>query len=238
MPAEPLPPRARLLVVEDDEALAVALRDGFEHEGYAVTVVREGETALQVAARERPDLIVLDIMLPRLSGLGVCKELRRARDRTPLLFLTALGQEIDKVLGLKAGADDYVTKPFSFLELQARVEALLRRASPALASLDRLRFADIEVDFAALQARRGGEPLDLSPREHRLLKYLAEHRGEVVTRDQLLDAVWGYTHFPLTRTVDVHVARLRQKLGDDSANPRYILTVHRVGYRFVAEPIP
>ena len=156
-------PRARLLVVEDDESLGVALRDGFSFEGYAVSLARDGEAGRRMAAAEKPDLIVLDVMLRRLSGLALCRELRARGDRTPLLLLTALGQEIDKVLGLKSGADDYVTKPFGFLELLARVEALLRRAAPGRAALDRLRFGDVEVDFRSLEAWRAGEPLDLSP---------------------------------------------------------------------------
>jgi len=222
----------KVLIVEDDQAMAVALRDGFTYEGYAVQVARDGATGLRMATEKGHDLVILDVMLPRMSGLDVCRQLRSAGNPTPIIMLTARGQEIDKVLGLKTGADDYVTKPFSFLELMARVEAVLRRASKAAETVESAQFGDVEVNFKSFEASKGGRALDLSPREFKMLKYFVEHRGEVVTRDQLLDHVWGYEGLPLTRTVDMHIAKLRQKIEDTPSDPRHIITVHRVGYKF------
>ena len=222
----------KVLIVEDDQAMAVALRDGFTYEGYAVQVARDGATGLQLARERGHDLVILDVMLPRMSGLDVCRQLRSAGNDTPVIMLTARGQEIDKVLGLKTGADDYVTKPFSFLELMARVEAVLRRASKPAEAVEGVRFGDVEINFKTFEASKGGRPVELSPREFKMMKYFAEHRGEVVTRDQLLDHVWGYEGLPLTRTVDMHIAKLRQKIEDTPSDPRHIITVHRVGYKF------
>jgi DNA-binding response OmpR family regulator len=222
----------KVLIVEDDQAMAVALRDGFTYEGYTVQVARDGAAGLRLATERGLDLVILDVMLPRLSGLDVCRQLRGAGNNTPIIMLTARGQEIDKVLGLKTGADDYVTKPFSFLELMARVEAVLRRASKPAEQVERAEFGDVEVNFKTFEASKSGRPLELSPREFKMMKYFAEHRGEVVTRDQLLDSVWGYDGLPLTRTVDMHIAKLRQKIEDTPGDPRHIITVHRVGYKF------
>ena len=222
----------KVLIVEDDQAMAVALRDGFSYEGYAVQVARDGATGLQLAKERGHDLVILDVMLPRMSGLDVCRQLRSAGNDTPVIMLTARGQEIDKVLGLKTGADDYVTKPFSFLELMARVEAVLRRASKAAEAVEGVRFGDVEINFKTFEASKGGRAVELSPREFKMMKYFAEHRSEVVTRDQLLDHVWGYEGLPLTRTVDMHIAKLRQKIEDTPSDPRHIITVHRVGYKF------
>ncbi len=227
----------KVLIVEDDEAMAVALRDGFDYEGYEVATARDGVAGLERATRGGCDLIVLDVMLPKLSGLDVCKKLRAAGDRVPIIMLTARGQEIDKILGLKLGADDYVTKPFSFLELFARAEAVLRRTGGEpdgrAREPDACRFGDVEVDFRRHEATKGGAPLELSPRELRLLQHFAVHRGEVVTREELLDAVWGYDTIPFTRTVDTHVAKLRKKIEDRPGDPRWIVTIHRVGYKLV-----
>jgi two-component system alkaline phosphatase synthesis response regulator PhoP len=224
---------SKVLIVEDDQAMAVALRDGFEYEGYTVMVAKDGATGLRMASEKDIDLIILDVMLPKMSGLDICKRLRNDGNDIPIILLTARGQEIDKVLGLKLGADDYVTKPFSFLELAARVEAVLRRASKQGDKSDTYQFGDIKLDFKECEASKGTHRLDLSPREFKLMKYFIEHRGKVVTRDQLLDAVWGYDNFPFTRTVDTHIAKLRQKIEDDPSNPIYIITVHRAGYKFV-----
>jgi two-component system alkaline phosphatase synthesis response regulator PhoP len=221
----------RLLIVEDDDSMAVALKDGFEYEGYDVTVARDGAEGLALARREPPDVLILDVMLPKMSGLDVCKEIRKEGNGLPILMLTARGQEIDKVLGLKLGADDYVTKPFGFLELAARVEALLRRATGGAAA-EELEFGDIRINFRRAEATRGGKELSLSARELRLLKYFAEHRGEAITREELLDAVWDYENAPFTRTVDMHIAKLRKKIEDDPSEPRWIVTVHRIGYKF------
>ncbi len=224
----------RVLVVEDDEAMAVALRDGFVYEGYEVTVARDGEAGLQMARENKPDLMILDVMLPKMTGLEICKLLRGEGSDLPIIMLTARGQEIDKVLGLKLGADDYVTKPFSFMELMARVEAVLRRTRPGSGFQQAAHtFGDVTVDFDRHVAAKGETPLDLTPREFRLMHYLLEHRGEVVSREELLDAVWGYDTIPFTRTVDTHVAKLRKKIEDDPSDPHHIITVHRLGYKFV-----
>jgi len=224
---------ARVLIVEDDDAMAVALEDGFRYDGYDVTLARDGEAGLELARSTSPDLMILDVMLPKMTGLDVCRRLRGDGSKVPIIMLTARGQEIDKVLGLKLGADDYVTKPFSFMELLARAEAVLRRAG-ALA--DPSAVADVgglHVDFSRHVAQRGDEPVELTPREFSLLRYLVEHRGEVVSREDLLDAVWGYETIPFTRTVDTHVAKLRKKIERDPANPELLITVHRVGYKLL-----
>ncbi len=223
----------KVLVVEDDPAMAVALRDGFDYEGYQVSVAKDGAAGLSAATEDNWDIVILDVMLPKMSGLDVCKQLRNDGNQVPIILLTARGQEIDKVLGLKLGADDYVTKPFSFMELMARVEAILRRATKSSASIDIYEFGDVFLDFKKCEALKGKTGLELSHREFNILKYFIEHRGEVLTRDQLLDSVWGYESFPLTRTVDTHIAKLRQKIEDDPGNPNFIVTVHRVGYKFM-----
>ena len=223
----------RVLIVEDEEAMAVALKDGFEYEGYEVLLARDGEAGLLLARTGRPDLMILDVMLPRLSGHDVCREVRKSGSTLPIIMLTARGQEIDKVLGLKLGADDYVTKPFGFLELAARAEALLRRASGLRPGTEEYRFGDVVVHFGRAEARKGEIDLALTARELRLLRYFLENRGRVVTRDQLLDEVWDYEKMPFTRTVDMHVAKLRKKIEDDPARPRFLLTVHGLGYKFV-----
>jgi two-component system alkaline phosphatase synthesis response regulator PhoP len=219
-----------VLVVEDDSAMAIALRDGLEYEGYAVSLANDGEAGLQMASEFQPDLILLDVMLPKLSGLSLCRELRNRGRDIPIIMLTARGQELDKVQGLKAGADDYLTKPFGFLELTARMEAVLRRS--ASIEIRKYAFGNTIVDFRRREAERAGERIALSAREFELLAYLIQHRGEVLTRQQLLEAVWGYHGGSNTRTVDMHVAKLRKKLEDDPARPSWIVTQHRVGYRF------
>jgi two-component system alkaline phosphatase synthesis response regulator PhoP len=222
----------KVLIVEDDDSMAVALKDGFEYEGFEVMLARDGEEGLRLARSGRPDLLVLDVMLPKMNGLDVCREIRKEGGALPIIMLTARGQEIDKVLGLKLGADDYVTKPFGFMELMARVEALLRRASGEGPGVEAYEFGDVSVNFKRAEAKKGGKAIEMTPREFKLLRYFIEHRGEVVGRDQLLDSVWDYNEAPLTRTVDMHVAKLRKKVEDSPAEPRYIVTVHRVGYKF------
>jgi two-component system alkaline phosphatase synthesis response regulator PhoP len=224
---------SRVLIVEDDEAMSTALRDGFEYEGFSVTVARDGARGLRLALESTPDIIILDVMLPKLSGLDLCRRIRSEKSEVPVIMLTARGQEIDKVLGLKTGADDYITKPFSFMELMARVEAVLRRArSRASPSGAPCQFGDVEVDFRKCEASKGSRPIELSAREWRLLEYFAEHRGQVLSRDQLLTAVWGYHSDSFSRTVDMHVAKLRRKIEDQPDTPRHIVTVHGVGYKF------
>jgi len=223
----------RILVVEDEEALAVAISDRLMAEGYQVEQARDGQVGFSAALSRRFDAIVLDIMLPGKSGFDVCRDLRQNSVHTPVLMLTARGQLVDKVLGLKLGADDYLTKPFEMMELLARLEALLRRAHrPEQQSLI-FQFGDVEVDFYRTEVKRGGVAVELSVKEFQLLRHFIEHRGVVLSRDELLDQVWGYDATPVTRTVDVHVSWLRQKLEADPARPTFILTAHRRGYKFV-----
>ena len=222
----------RVLIVEDDEAMAVALRDGFGFEGYEVSLAHDGDEALRMATGESRDLVILDVMLPKTSGLDVCRQIRKEGGNVPIIMLTARGQEIDKVIGLKSGADDYVTKPFSFLELVARVEAVLRRASGDPSGREQYRFGDVRLEFERREATKGRKAVDLSRREFELLKYMVHHRGKAIPRERLLEAVWGYNHDSHTRTVDMHVAKLRKKLEDDPGRPAFIVTVHGVGYKF------
>ncbi|MFL6276111.1 MAG: response regulator transcription factor [Blastocatellia bacterium] len=222
-----------MLIIEDEPDMVLGLKDNFEYEGYDVMVARDGREGLTRALADRPDLILLDIMLPKMSGLDVCRELRNQGLDTPVIMLTARGQEIDKVIGLEMGADDYVTKPFSIKELLARVRAQLRRATRQVAEVEAYTFGEVALNFKRYEATRGGNALELSPREFELLKYFIQHRGETITRDQLLDDVWGYDNYPFTRTVDNHIAKLRQKVEAVPADPKYIITVHRVGYKFL-----
>jgi two-component system alkaline phosphatase synthesis response regulator PhoP len=226
------PPR-RILVVEDEETLVLTLTDRLRSEGYAVESARDGDAGLERALREPFDLLLLDVALPRRDGLDVCRQLRQRGATLPILMLTARGQVVDRVVGLRLGADDYLTKPFEMIELLARVEALLRRGLPApAASASGYVFGDVRIDFKSAEVHRAGAPLVLSALEFKLLRYLVEHRGELVSRQELLERVWGYEALPQTRTVDVHVASLRQKIEPTPSHPQYIVTVHRLGYRF------
>jgi DNA-binding response OmpR family regulator len=224
---------SRILLIEDDLAILRGLKDNFLAEGYEVLAAEDGAEGYRLAREEDPDLIVLDLMLPALSGYEICRKLRDNGDSVLILMLTARGEEADRVLGLDLGADDYVAKPFSIRELKARVRALLRRSDAASAPPDNLSFGDVVVDFPQYAARKGGEPVEMTPKEFGVLRYLAGRAGEVVSRYELLEEVWGYGKFPTTRTVDNHIAALRAKLEDDPAEPRYLQTVHRVGYKFV-----
>jgi DNA-binding response OmpR family regulator len=224
----------KVVIVEDDAAMAAALKDGFTYEGYEIEVARDGEAGLKLAREASPDVVILDVMLPKMSGLDVCKRLRAEGSVLPIIMLTARGQEIDKVVGLKLGADDYVTKPFGFMELIARVEAVLRRSSGAVKTAEVYGFGDVVVDFKKAEVKKRGEPVEITARELKLLRYFIEHRGEVVPRERLLDQVWEYDDVPLTRTVDMHVAKLRKKIETDPADPKFIVTVHRMGYKFTA----
>jgi DNA-binding response OmpR family regulator len=222
----------KVLIVEDDPAISFALRDGFEYEGWTVVSSEDGADALELVRDRTLEMMILDVMLPTLSGLDVCRHLRGAGNNLPIIMLTARGQEIDRVLGLKIGADDYVTKPFSFTELMARVEALLRRVRNQVAQKVSYRVGNLDICFDEMSATRNGEALGLSAREFRLLQYFIEHRGKVITRDQLLDAVWGYNNFPASRTVDMHIAKLRQKIEETPNQPRLLVTIHGSGYKF------
>lgn len=213
--------------------MVAGLRDNFEFEGYEVLTARDGIEGLERALQESPDLVLLDVMMPRMSGLEVCRQLRAKRPAIPIIMLTARGQEVDKVVGLELGADDYVTKPFSIRELLARVKAILRRTAGAAKNQEQHTFGDVEVDLHRRRVVRSGKPLDISSKEFELLKYFICHSGETLSRDQLLEEVWGYENYPTTRTVDTHLVRLRQKLEPDPEQPQYFLTVHGTGYRFV-----
>jgi DNA-binding response OmpR family regulator len=224
---------AKILIVEDEPNMVAGLRDNFEFEGYEVITAPDGLSGLNRALHESPDLIVLDVMMPRMSGLDVCKQLKAKRSTVPIIMLTARGQEVDKVVGLELGADDYVTKPFSIRELLARVNAVLRRAKNNGQEAEQYSFGDVEVNVRMCQVTRAGKPLEFSTKEFDLLKYFLVHRGETLSRDRLLEDVWGYEHFPTTRTVDTHILRLRQKVEPKPDDPRFILTVHGTGYKFV-----
>jgi two-component system alkaline phosphatase synthesis response regulator PhoP len=220
-----------ILLVEDEQALRMTLSDRLQSEGYVVDFSPDGEQGFEKATTLPFDLIILDIMLPRRSGLDVCRDIRLAGLATPILLLTARGQTLDKVAGLKLGADDYVTKPFDTLELMARIEALLRRA-PTRTGQGILQFGSIRVDTRGTQVTREGKPVYLSAREFQLLRYFTEHNGVTLSRDEILREVWGYEVGTFTRTVDVHVAGLRQKLEKAPKKPEMILTVPGIGYKF------
>jgi two-component system alkaline phosphatase synthesis response regulator PhoP len=222
-----------ILIVEDEPAMVAGLRDNFEFEGYEVISALNGVDGLERALSDDPDLVVLDLMMPRMSGLEVCKQLKAKRPSLPIIMLTARGQEIDKVVGLELGADDYVTKPFSIRELLARVKAVLRRISPQTSAQETYRFSDVEVNIRGNEVRRAGNPIELSAKEFALLAYFISHPAETLSRDRLLDEVWGYDNYPSTRTVDTHIVHLRQKLEVNPEVPRFILTVHGSGDKFV-----
>jgi DNA-binding response OmpR family regulator len=220
-------------VIEDEDIIRKSVTMNLELEGFEVVTAADGEEGIKLVNDRKPDIIIMDVMMPRKDGLQTCRELRTAGISTPLILLTARSSEVDKVLGLDLGADDYLAKPFGMLELLARVKALLRRVQ-RVTSVDEIRFSDVVVDFKAYRAVKNQQPIDLSAREYRLLRYLVVKQGNVVTRDELLDEVWGYNSYPTTRTVDNHIARLRQKIEANIDEPQHILTVHGVGYKFVA----
>lgn len=228
-----MPTGKRILIVEDANDLATVLRDRFRREGHSVEMLRDGESALSAAQQASYDLVLLDVMLPGMSGFEVCRELRNRSHATPILMLTARSETVDKIVGLRLGADDYVTKPFDMGELVARVEALLRRTSHSSSVSDgRFTFGDIEVDLPGAEVRRAGVRLDLTAREFQLLRHLVENQGVVQSRDVLLKAVWNYDAGLSTRTLDVHIAWLRQKLEAEPSRPKHIVTVRGLGYKF------
>ena len=222
---------SRVLIVEDERALRVGLQDCLEAEGYRVLTAADGASGLQRALAEKPDLLLLDLMLPKLDGFALCAELRRLGHTLPVLMLTAKGQVEDRVTGLDAGADDYLVKPFSTEELLARIRALLRRAQRPTETPTKLKLGEVEIDLARQTARRGRKPIHLTAKEFAMLRLLAATPGEPVTRERFLDVVWGCTAFPTTRTVDNHVASLRAKLEPRPDAPRWLKTVHGVGYK-------
>lgn len=224
----------RVLLIEDEPGLLLTLSDRLDNEGYLVETAQDGALGLSRAANGSFDLILLDIMLPHKSGFDICRDLRQQGITTPIMMLTARGQVIDRVVGLKLGADDYLSKPFEMIELLARMEALLRRATNAPpVVVDSYQFGPIHVDFRRAEVQRDGVPVELSALEFRLLRYFVEHRGLTISRDELLNEVWGYNVLVSTRTVDVHVAWLRQKIEQNPRHPQYLLTVHGLGYKFI-----
>lgn len=231
--------KTKILVVEDEPSVGVALRDSLESEGYSVVLAADGREGFRLASEclnspgTAPDLIFLDLMLPGMNGLEICQRLREMNCETPIIMLTARGESSDAAFGLKLGADDYIPKPFDVGELLARAAAVLRRSRPPKSEERTVKIGDIELDLRRLRAKKNGQSLDLSPREFEILQLLIAHRGETVTREQLLHHIWGKHASLYTRTIDAHVARLRHKLETDAANPQFIITVHRIGYRLV-----
>ncbi|MGD8538273.1 MAG: response regulator transcription factor [Candidatus Aminicenantes bacterium] len=223
----------KILIVEDNEEMVTGLDFNLQAQGYKTCVAYDGNQGVQAAERERPDLIILDIMLPKKDGFTVCRELREKGLDMPILMLSAKGEEADKVLGLEVGADDYLTKPFSRLELMARVKALLRRKQRKDIELDKYCFATVEIDFKNFRATKGQTPINLTMREFDMMRLFIQRRGNVISRSQFLDEIWGYEKYPTTRTVDIHVAKLRQKLEPKPESPQFILTVHGIGYKFI-----
>jgi DNA-binding response OmpR family regulator len=225
----------KVLVVEDDPGILRTVADNLRFEQYEVVTATDGESAYALYQNEQPDLIVLDLMLPRMSGLELCRKLRAEDLHTPVLILTARSEEADRVRGLDCGGDDYVTKPFSVPELMARVRALLRRASSAPGVPDTLTFGQVEIDFRRYAAQRHGRPVEMTRKEFALLRFLASRGDIVATRDEILNKVWGFESYPVTRTVDNHISSLRAKLETDPTRPVHIQTVHGVGYKFVPD---
>jgi two-component system alkaline phosphatase synthesis response regulator PhoP len=223
-----------ILIIEDESGIMMSLKDEFESQGYVVYAAEDGEKGLNLARQQKPDLIILDIMLPVLDGYEVCKRLRMEGDRTPIIMLTVKDKEVDKVLGLELGADDYVTKPFSFAELNARVKAVFRRTEEQIKDLTQYVFGDTELDFERYEAKKGGEKLDLTTLEFHMLKIFIQNKGRVVSRDDFLDRIWGEDNVSVSfRTVDSHIANIRKKIEDDHADPKHILSIRGIGYKFV-----
>ena len=222
----------KILIIEDEESILMALEDDLTIEGYEVSCAKDGLKGFTMAKEQKYDLIILDIMLPKMNGFEVCKKLRQDGIMTPIVMLTAKSQEIDKVLGLELGADDYVTKPFSPRELIARVKALFRRVDLTQQGIVMYRFGDVEIDFKKYEAKKSGKPMYLTALEFALIQLLIEHKDNVVSRDTILDEVWGEDVCVFPRTVDTHIAHLRKKIEEDQANPKYIIGVRGVGYKF------
>ncbi len=226
---------SRIIVIEDDRAIIRGLKDNLEYESYEVYTATDGEQGYRLIQEQDPDLIILDLMMPRMSGYELCQKVRSEGITTPILMLTARSEEADRVRGLDIGADDYVTKPFSVPELLARIRAILRRTQSSTTLKENLHYDDVSVDFKRFEASKAGQILKLSRKEFGVLQLLATRMGNVVTRNELLDEVWGHDSFPTTRTVDNHIASLRAKLEDDPSEPRHLITVHGVGYKLVIE---
>jgi DNA-binding response OmpR family regulator len=222
-----------VLVIEDDAAIQLGLKIALEEENYNIITFEDGHKGFNEAKRLKPDIILLDLMLPNKNGLDICRDLRREGFKMPILMLTSKKEEIDKVLGFETGADDYVTKPFSIVELKMRIKALLRRSSPDPSDINNCEFDDIKIDFKKLEAIKKEKTIQLSAKEFQILKFFISKEGEVITRDALLDNVWGYESFPSTRTVDNFILQIRKKIEDDPSNPKHLITIHTVGYKFI-----
>ena len=223
----------KILIIEDDPAIRTGLKETFTTEGYNVSDAETGTKGFELAGKHDFDLIVLDLILPGKDGIEICKDLRSDGVKTPIIMVTSRKEEIDKILGLEIGADDYVTKPFSIRELLARVKALIRRSTYEPGDIEEVAFANLKIDFKKQEMLRGENPVRLSATEYRILYYFIDHEGEVISRDKFLDEVWGYDSYPTTRTVDNYILSLRKKIEDDPANPKHLLTIHKVGYKFV-----
>jgi two-component system alkaline phosphatase synthesis response regulator PhoP len=224
----------KILVIEDDPGILLSLRDEFEFENYTVVTADNGEKGLEMVRKEKPDLIILDVMMPKMDGYEVCKRLRREEDPTPIIMLTVKDKEIDKVLGLELGADDYVTKPFSLRELTARVKAIFRRTEPRAGDIDRYSFGGVVLDFKNYEAEKDGKSLALTPLEFHMLKLFVTKERQVISRDAFLDRIWGEDNtFISFRTIDSHIANIRKKIEDDPSRPRHIISIRGVGYKFV-----
>lgn len=225
--------KRNILIIEDEPSISFLLQQNLEFEGYEVAVAEDGEAGLEAAETTGPDLILLDLMLPKMSGMEVCKRLRSKGSDVPIIMLTARGQSIDKIMGLKNGADDYVTKPFDVMELSARIEAVLRRRGKSVQYQDRLTLRPgLDIDFAEHVVRREEEELSLTQQEAKLLQYLVHNEGQVLDRDKIMNDVWGHDYLLSSRTIDTHITHLRQKIEVNASNPKHIITVHRVGYKF------
>jgi DNA-binding response OmpR family regulator len=223
----------RILIIEDDPAILVGLEDSLREEHYEVLTAIDGELGYQMGQKENIDLIILDLMLPNKNGIEICKDLRKIGVSIPILMLTSKKDEMDKVLGLEIGADDYVTKPFSIRELLARIKALLRRKTEIKKDIETISFGDVSLDFIKHEAFKGGEAIDLSATEYNILKYFISSEGVVISRHQLLDDVWGYENYPTTRTIDNFILSIRKKIENDPSNPKHLITVHKAGYKFI-----
>jgi len=223
----------KILIIEDEHDMVEGLKFNLEARNYNVITSYDGETGCQKALAEKPDLVILDLMLPKLNGYEVCKVLKKEIPGLPIIMLTAKGQEVEIVTGLELGADDYITKPFSVLELMARINALFRRVASGLGIQEVHRFGDLEINFKKYNARKKGRSLKLSPREYEILRFFIERQGEIITREELLKQIWGYDSYPDTRTVDAHIAKLRRKIENKPEDPKLIVTVHGIGYKFL-----
>lgn len=223
----------KIIIIEDDPAIRKGLVEAFTNENFIVSEADSGDKGFNMARKNDFDIIILDLILPGKDGIEICKDLRSEGVKTPIIMVTSRKEEIDKILGLEIGADDYVTKPFSIRELLARVKALIRRSTYEPGEIEEVAFADLKINFKNQETLKGTTPVKLSATEYRILHYFVNHVGEVISRDKFLDEVWGYDSYPTTRTVDNYILSLRKRIEDDPANPKHLITIHKVGYKFV-----